>query len=327
MSQQDFATIPILDMSQYASGSAAEQQCFILKLRAACHDVGFFYLQHHGIAPESMQEILHLTKTFFNLPQSDKEQISIYHSPHYRGYGKLNAETTLGVADFKETYDLGLESFARPHSDDQPYMKLHGPNQWPSSNCMIELHFKERILQYLHAMQQLGCQLMRAMTSALELPANTLATQFNPDTDDAYAMLRLLHYPPADQNHQQNFGVGPHVDAGCLVFLLQDETGGLQVQNRNKEWIAAPPLADTYIVNIGQMLQIWSSHYFKATPHRVMNNSSHHRYSAPFFFEPNLSTCVSSLPVFDRRPAAPSEQIIYGEHMLKIFSRSFINNN
>lgn len=301
--------IPTLDMNH---------QDFNQQLCDTCHEIGFFYLKNHGVLSSLQNEILSQAKIFFNLPQHEKDQIDISHSPHFRGYGKLNAETTAGIADFKETYDLGLERPART-SPDKPYLNLHGPNQWPSS---LEPFLSTIIQSYMNQMLQLGQHIMHAVSAGLGISSPHFKNSFDITSDDAYAMLRLLHYPPASHNANK-FGVGAHVDAGCLVFLLQDQTGGLQVQNRSGDWLDVPPLKDYFIVNIGEMLQVWTNQYFIATPHRVLNNSQNFRISAPFFFEPNLSAVVTPMPIFNQPVINSDINVIYGEHMLNVFKRSF----
>jgi isopenicillin N synthase-like dioxygenase len=280
-----------------------------------------------------MQKILQLAATFFDLPDAAKETVQISHSPHFRGYGRLEAETTKGLRDYKETYDLGLEQTAKPFAADSAYRILQGPNQWPDFVTLQTLHWKETILEYITAVQAAGKKLMQAMALTLELPEDYFANKFSTTADDAYAILRLLRYPPAhthDANGERKIGVGAHTDAGCLVMLLQDAVGGLQVQNCDGDWIDAPPIEGTYVVNIGEMLQHWSNNYFLATPHRVINTSSALRYSAPFFLEPNLSTVVSPLNITEhllhnmQRPKADAKKsIVYGEHIFAVYERSF----
>lgn len=314
----DTCVIPTLDMSRYFNGEAHDREIFCQQLCDTGHDIGFFYLKNHGIPASLLNEVLTQANLFFHLPQHEKNNIDITHSPHFRGYGKLNAETTGGIADYKETYDLGLERQARS-SQDKPYLNLHGPNQWPSS---LQPVFSGIIQSYMNQMLQLGQHTMHAVASGLGISNPDFSNSFDITAADTYAMLRLLHYPPASHNTNQ-FGVGAHVDAGCLVFLLQDEIGGLQVQNRSGEWLDVPPLENHFIVNIGEMLQVWTNQYFTATPHRVLNNTHHDRISAPFFFEPNLSAVISPMPIFNQPVIDNDINVIYGEHMLKVFQRSF----
>jgi isopenicillin N synthase-like dioxygenase len=329
----DFENIPVFDMQEFIHQDKKQRAKFITKLRDVCHHIGFFYIKNHGIDVAKMERILHLTEEFFNLPQAEKDAISIAYSPHYRGYGKLSAEMTEGIPDFKETYDLGLEDVAREMPLSQAYKILQGPNQWPTADALNPFYWQETVLEYIAAMQKIGEQLMMAMSLTLNLPEDFFANQFRADAEDSYVILRMLHYPPgkiAGENEEPLLGVGPHIDAGCLVMLLQDKVGGLQVQNCSGQWIDAPPIEGTLVVNIGTMLQIWSNNYFLATPHRVINRSKNIRHSVPFFYEPNLSTVVTPLDISTelletmQRPRANSDtRMVYGEHILHIYERSF----
>jgi isopenicillin N synthase-like dioxygenase len=325
----NFSAIPLFDFHEFTSDRAA----FIRRLREACHQVGFFYIQNHGVSPALMQRILQLAAAFFDLPDHIKDTVLISQSPHFRGYGRLEGEVTKGLRDYKETFDLGPEQAPNLISADRAYRILQGPNQWPVSVTLQALNWKETLLEYMTAVQAAGKQLMQAMALTLELPENYFANKISETADDAYAILRLLRYPPAhthDANGEPKMGVGAHTDAGCLVMLLQDNVGGLQVQNCNGDWIDAPPIEGTYVVNIGEMLQHWSNNYFLATPHRVINISSTIRHSAPFFLEPNLNTVVAPLDISDhllstmKRPKADANKsLVYGEHMLAVYERSF----
>lgn len=329
----DFDAIPLFDLQQFNSGDLDRRFQFIKRLREACHHVGFFYIYNYGIDSILIEKMLNYTKSFFDLPQPEKETLAILNSPHYRGYGRLGAEYTRGLSDYKETFDLGLEQSVRDWSSSQKYLILQGPNQWPKESHPGIVGFQETMLEYMSAMFKVGETLMRALSLTLGLPEAYFVSQFCHASPDAYALLRLLRYPPVSTGfHQKNtlFGVGPHTDAGCLVLLLQDEAGGLQVQNCNGDWIDAPPIKNTLVVNIGEMLQIWSNNYFLATPHRVLNQSLKTRYSIPFFLEPHLSTTVSPLDIHveysgevHRERLNSNTRVVYGEHMLNVYQRSF----
>ncbi|HAT1773444.1 TPA: isopenicillin N synthase family oxygenase [Legionella pneumophila] len=333
----NFDSIPVFDLQQFIDGSAKERDEFVYYLRNICHRLGFFYLKNHGLPSSMLKKMLALTRAFFDLPQAEKDKISIDYSPRYRGYGKLRAETTLGIPDYKESYDLGLEQAERQVTAEQPYLILHGKNQWPSADTLTQMQWKETMLEYMDRMQKTGECLLAAISLTLDLPENYFGHQFSSNTEDAFVMLRLLRYPPGrliNQNGESELGVGPHIDVGCLVLLLQDDIGGLQVQTSDGNWLDVPPIEDTLVVNIGEMLQIWSNNYFQATPHRVINRSSKIRHSIPFFLEPNLDTLVRPLPInsqwytqMNRPQIAPDTAVLYGQHMLRVYQRSFKNNS
>ena len=118
--------------------------------------------------------------------------------------------------------------------------------------------------------------------------------------------LRLLRYPPQRQEDGL-FGSAPHTDYGFITLLAQDEVGGLEIRNKAGEWIAAPPIPDTFVMNVGDILARWSNDRFVSTPHRVINRSGRERYSQPFFFRSVDELRGSSpFPPASRRAPSPN---------------------
>jgi isopenicillin N synthase-like dioxygenase len=331
MEDANFEEVPTLNLAEWRSSVPRDQQTFMSNLRHACRTVGFFYLIGHGMNEDLLERVLSCSKEFFELPKNEKEKVRITLSPHYRGYGGFKEEFTQGRPDRKETFDLGLEAepCTSAEVDLNPYLKLIGPNLWPNQSFPPQVGgWKETILEFISGCRLIGIELLDAVSASLGLSSNVLAGQFGGKY--AYSMLRLICYPSASPGDvMTEFGVGPHVDAGCLVLLLQDRVGGLQVQNMSGKWIDAPHIPNSFVVNIGTMLHIWTNGYLRATPHRVLNHPSQTRYSAPFFLEPNLTALVEplSLPPEYARECVSSEHackpVVYGEHMLAVFERSF----
>ena len=83
---------------------------------------------------------------------------------------------------------------------------------------------------------------------------------------------------------------------GFLTILMQDSLGGLQVKSNKGDWIEAPPIPDTFIVNIGDMLELWTWGVLKATLHRVRNSSGKDRMSFPFFYDPTWDASLERIP-------------------------------
>ena len=332
--------LPTIDLHSIRTADPERKRELLVDLRTVCHEIGFFYVKHHGIDPCLLDEVLNCTKAFFDLPLSDKDACSISLSPHFRGYGRFREELTEGVPDRKETFDLGLESAMRTEAEisRNPFLKLIGPKQWP--NPVLLPSFQRTILAFIDACRALGLELVSLMSQSLGLSDCHMTQSFQGQY--RYAMLRLIRYPPAcpgvlkegsqEQEHsrEQEFGVGPHVDAGCLALLHQDAVGGLQVQTRGGEWMDAPPIGGTLLVNLGRMLQVWTDGFFLATPHRVLSHPDKVRVSAPFFLEPDLLAVLHPLPLplelREQRHAALDKEApasVYGEHMLRVFERSF----
>ena len=96
-------------------------------------------------------------------------------------------------------------------------------------------------------------------------------------------MLKLNHYPPQENPTEVgNIGVVPHTDSGGFTILWQDDNVGLEIQSKSGEWVLAPPIAETFVINIGNTMKIWMDGEFSSTPHRVINRSGVNRYSILF---------------------------------------------
>jgi len=153
----------------------------------------------------------------------------------------------------------------------------------------------------------------------LGLPEDFFTT--NHLTDDSFWLLRAISYPPLPK--QGEMSCGEHCDYGCLTFITADETrGALQVKNRQGEWIAADPIKGAFVVNIGDVLALWTGGLYVSTPHRVVNNSLSSRISIPFFFEPNFDSRVVPIPEL----AANNGQargLVYGDHLFSKISKNF----
>lgn len=293
------SAIPILDLSKYEvdhpdSPSSKE---FFKELHEAMSEVGFFYVKNHGIPLELQQKSFETVKKFFALPIEEKLKIELKNSPHFRGYSKLNAETTDYKQDNREQLDLGREYPALPIENTPVYRHLRGPNQWPDQVP----GFQETITELMESMTQVGLTIIKAMASVLEFDQDEFMSLFGQDYG---VRCKLVRYPalnnPIDKPLDHGLGVGPHKDAGFLALLLQDQVGGLQVQSQDGEWIDAHPIPDTFIVNIGEIFERLTKRVFVATTHRVVNkNTVNHedRYSIPLFLAPALETRIPQIDI------------------------------
>ncbi|MGP9767204.1 isopenicillin N synthase family dioxygenase [Halomonas sp. AOP13-D3-9] len=280
--------LPILDLRDFTCMD--RRQDFLANLRHAARDVGFFYLVGHGVDNAITQQIWQVSRRFFALPQAEKNAISMANSPHFRGYTQLGHELTRGVPDRREQIDIGAELPALELSSDAPaWLRLQGPNQWPSR--LPEL--REVTLEWSATLRSVAIQLLRAFSVALEQPEEALDGLI----DKAPAqLLKLIRYPGSHQVHERQ-GVGPHKDAGILTLLLQDEHPGLQVK-RNDEWLDVPPMPGALVVNIGEILELATNGYLCATLHRVLvPDAGVTRYSIGYFLSPSLEGSVPLLPL------------------------------
>ena len=296
---RSFKTVPTLDLKR-ANAGAAERSLFLQDLRNAARDVGFFYLVGHGIDDSLVRKILALTRRFFALPTEDKLAIEMVNSPHFRGYNRAGFEHTRGKPDWREQLDIGAERPALSFDRSAPaWSRLQGPNQWPVS--LPEL--KPTVLAYQEKTTALAIQVLRAFAAALDQPDDVFAPIYSPAP---HQLLKLIRYPgrEADEGDQ---GVGAHKDSGFLTILLQDEEAGLQVEGENG-WIDAPPAPGTFVINIGEILEMASNGYLRANVHRVVSpRRGIDRYSVALFLGARLDATVPLLslpPISPRKHAA-----------------------
>ena len=352
-----FDSLPILTLPDQ---QPQEEQAFASKLRHACHNVGFFYVRNHGVSARTYADALHSSKTFFALDYEQKMTIDYRQSPAFRGYMAQGLENTAGRPDRREQIEFGVDpptseisaTTSSSPSTVRPYYKrlVAHPNQWPDQHVPT---LRPHVQQFMKEMEVLSRRLMTYLAMSLDLPANYFDDTFGTCPN---VQLKICHYPAvanADHNNEDvsnddkaraMFGVGPHTDSGYLSLLLQDNVGGLQVQNGEGRWIDAPPIDGTIVVNLGEMIQLATQGYFLATPHRVLNverqQEDSGRFSMPYFWSPHLDFCVRRIELpkslLWERPK-PSTQTIestdshdggnklhacYGENAFKSLARS-----
>ena len=286
--------IPLLDLGRFDAGEA-KRAAFLADLRAAAHDVGFFYVTGHGVDPGLLDDLMDSARRFFSLPDADKLAIEMVNSPHFRGYNRVAAERTRGRPDLREQIDIGAERPALPRGGNSPaWARLQGPNQWPAT--LPEL--RPAVERWQTAAIQVLIRILRALALALGQTENALEPLYR---DDPHYLVKLIRYPgvaAADGARGGDAqGVGAHKDSELITLLLQDPQGGLQVETP-QGWIDVPPRPGTFVINIGELLELASDGYLRATMHRVLTPPAGvERLSAAFFLGARLDATVQVLPL------------------------------
>lgn len=311
--------IPIINLSKLRSVSGGNGELKILD--NACRKIGFFYLIGHGIEKSLMNQMLNESRKFFHQPQEIKDIIIMDKKNNIgRGYQRIEDNITLNVPDYHEAIDFikDDESQIDNTSRDRLLIKQNfgfdrnGKNLWPENPPLRKLYE-----MYIQKMISIGNQLLPALAKGLDLPSE----YFNPYFTNPYWIMRTIYYPPYPNNR---IGCGEHTDYGCLTFVLQDNVKGtLQVKTREGEWIDAnylPEHPDALVVNIGDMMNIWSNGIYSSTSHRVLSPKNQKRLSIPFFFEPNFD---SKIRPFSDPTAKP---IHYGKYLTNKVLSNFYSN-
>lgn len=278
--------LPVIDASDLAGRDTQA------RLRQAARQPGFFYLARHGINPALDQALLGAARQFFALKDADKQAIAMVRSPHFRGYTAAGGERTLGRPDWREQIDIGAERAAMSRAgSDRAWARLIGPNQWPAALPQL----RPVVERWQDAVRALLNRLLDAFALALGQDAGVFGSVSGAGSHE---LIKLIRYPGAssDEAGGGGQGVGAHKDGGLLSLILQDGQGGLEVQAADGRWIKATPRHGAYVVNIGELLELASDGYLKATIHRVVSPpAGHDRVSAAFFLGARLDATIRPL--------------------------------
>lgn len=289
------ATLPVLDISRL-DASPDGREAFLADLRDAARRFGFFYLSGHGIPDAVVSRLIASSRQFFALPEDEKLAIEMVNSPHFRGYTRTGLELTRGRPDWREQIDFNSERPRRTlTSDSKPWARLQGPNQWPAA--LPEL--KPVVTDWQDQLTALGIRVLEAFALALGQSRDVFSPIYAHAPNQH---LKLIRYPgrAADAGNQ---GVGAHKDSGFLTLLLQDVEAGLEVE-LDGNWIAAPPIPGTFVVNIGEILEMASDGYLRANVHRVVSPpAGRDRLSVAFFLGADHDAVVPHLRLPAERAA------------------------
>lgn len=280
--------LPIIDIS-HINQSATEHQ-IAQKVKQAAADYGFFYLSGHGIAADKIDRLRQAQRAFFALEIAKKQEIAI--NEVNRGYLAQGQAQMHGSAtkDQKEVFFWGAE-LANDHPDILNNTPLCGANQWPDALPAL----KTAVLDYASEIQRVGSQLLRCIALSLEADGDF----FKPHFIESMLRGQLIHYPPT-VGSDNDFGVAPHTDFGCVTLLLQ-ETAGLEVWS-DERWLPAPPIENTLVINIGDLLERWTNQQLSSTRHRVRNTTGAARYSIAMFYDPSPNAVVNPVDLVALNP-------------------------
>lgn len=263
----------------------------------ACRDVGFFLISGHGVPAGALADLDAAARTFFARPQAEKADIAMARSGKaWRGWFPEGGELTAGRPDHKEGLYFGREI---PADDPRVVggLALHGPNQFPANGAAL----RPTVLRWIDEMTVLGHGLARGVALGLGLDADWFEREL---TTDPTVLFRIFRYPPRPE--ADGWGVAEHTDYGLLTILAHDGTPGLQVR-RSGRWFDVPAVPDTFVVNLGDMLDRMTGGRYRSTPHRVRHglerSSSGDRLSFPFFFDPAWDAEILPVPLGDENPA------------------------
>ena len=286
--------VPVIDIGGIRSDACGEAAaCAVAQIALACREWGFFQIVNHGVDHELIRRTWQQTRAFFAQAVATKGGVL---RTRENPWGYYNNELTKNQRDKKEIFDYTTDGI------DPIYA---AQNRWPDE----EDEFRNTMREYLAACTRLALTLLEAFCVGLDLPADFMLRDF---AGNHTGFVRLNYYPVADplagatieHQPQADLGIHHHTDAGAITILLQDDVSGLQVY-RDGFWHDIPPVPGAFVINTGDMMQVWSNDIYPAPIHRVLAMDAEERYSIPFFLNPSAATRISPLPsvVNDARPA------------------------
>ncbi len=296
--------IPVIDLSFARGGEHADREAVARSVAQACSRSGFMVITGHGVPEELVQRMEAVSIEFFDLADEVKDR---YESPagdtSLRGYFKApsyvaasnDVVTPPDVCQLYTMCRLGEPGVASEASlGPEEYPVWSKPNVWPTEVA----GFKETWLEYYEVLEGLSAELMQLFAIALGLEEDF----FDDKIDDHITNLVVNYYPAIDDDPLPGqYRKGPHSDWGTLTVLYQDETGGLEVFDRDTDdWVPVPVVPGAFVVNVGDLMEVWTNNRWRSAKHRVpvpdADARTVPRVSMPFFHQPNWDAEVTCLP-------------------------------
>jgi isopenicillin N synthase-like dioxygenase len=298
--------VPVLDLADIRTEAGIQR--LGKELRGACLNMGFAYLANHGVQQKLVDGMFDVMREFF--AQSEEEKMQVKRNRFSRGFVPIGVNKHPGFSpDVKEFFEF-CRDLPLDNPDVVAGLPMYAPNQWPQNMPELQLTCDA----YLKQAMQLGYNLLPVFAAALDLPRDFFAKYF----DNPMAQVKLFYYPPQPpQSPKDAYGVAPHTDYGAFTMLAQDPIGGLEVKTREGEWLAAPYIPGTLILNLGDLFRAWTNDKFVSNPHRVVNRTGKRRFSVPLFFNPNYNAEISCIPTCQSADNPPKyKPVTAGEYFV-----------
>lgn len=302
-----FTRLPVVDIAGLFSADLAARREAATALGRAAREAGFLYIRGHGVPQALIDRLVARARAYFAQPLAAKMRDYIGHSDNHSGYVPEGEEQFYGAApDQKEAYDVGFDlgdlDAATQAKKRRPML---GANRWS-----VFPGFREDVKAYYDAVYALSLTLFRGFALALGLPEDSFTCKISAPPDQ----LRLVHYPYNPDAPDDRPGIGAHTDYECFTILLPT-ADGLEVMNGAGAWVDAPVMPGTFVINIGDMMEVLSNGHYVATLHRV-RKVGEERYSFPLFCACDYDTVIAPLPaLLPPDGASRYSAVVCGEHL------------
>ncbi|WP_327638368.1 hypothetical protein OHB24_08310 [Kribbella sp. NBC_00482] len=314
--------VPIIDLS--SRNNPAARTTLAHAIGQACESSGFFVIVGHGVPADLVESMYTVTNAFFKLPEADKDLV--LNRPGVSGFRRFGG-TTAQSLDLESPPDLceAFSAHVTGELSDQERSELGDywatwklANIWPEYPAGFESTWTE----YMTAMTELAADLMRLSALALGQDEQYFDGGFDAHVS---SLVANYYYPQVEPPLPGQLRRGAHTDFGGLTVLYQeDDLGGLQVL-QGDDWRDVQAIPGSFVVNIGDLMALWTGGRWVSTMHRVANpdrQQTSSRLSVPFFYQPNHDALVVPLPSIDGR-SGPS--VVAGEWMAAKLAKMFAN--
>ncbi len=300
--------IPQINAACLFDSEHADHATSLEQVRVAAEDIGFMTIVNTSMNRSTVERVMDVYRQFFMLSYAEKTSCSMTITGSNRGWGEPGSEQVDPNAnpDYKEVFDCGLELEVDDPLASHTY---YAPNRWPKH----PQEFQSVVQDYYQQATALSQALLSAVAKSIGQPGEYFTDKF----DKPMALLRGNYYPPRPATAaSKDFGIAPHTDYGCLTLLAIDGSSGLEIQSRKGDWIKVNANPGTFVINFGEMIQMWTHGQIKATPHRVIGGA-HERISVPFFFNPRFDANVA--------PWGSEEIILAGDHLSRRYDETYVH--
>ena len=305
--------LPIFNIGEFENSTGDLREKFCTDLDRFCSEIGFLLIENHGVPDNVIESQWTAVNQFFSQKTEDKKKASAPYPGYPYGWIGPNKEALAASKgdktppDLKESFNGGpIKIPSKKIKDDRAYEFCYQPTIWPEING-----FQKAWTDYYIEMEKLAIKIMSAFAEALSLEPNF----FKNYIETPISALRALHYPKTTivpEEGQQR--AGAHTDYGSLTILLpQPDTSGLQLQIKN-QWIDVPAIKGTFVINIGDLMELWTGRRWKSTLHRVIAKPNQpERKSLAFFHQPNWEAKI--YPIGENK----KEPVISGPYLMEKF--------
>lgn len=303
------AGIPSVNLADFINGDAQLKEAFVQQLGKAYEDIGFVAVRGHFLSDELSNNLYEQVKQFYALSTNQKEAYEVPGLAGQRGYTSFGKEHAKGrtEGDLKEFWQFGQWV-----EDGDPikaeYPDNVGVNELPQFNVLGKEAYKR--------LEETGKHMLRAIALYLGLDE----FYFDDKIHNGNSILRAIHYPPITNEPKSAVRAAEHEDINLITLLMGASAEGLEVLNKQNQWVAITALPDQLVVNVGDMLQRLTNNKLKSTTHRVVNPPREKwgtsRYSIPFFLHPKssmkldcLTNCVTNENPLQYEPITAGEYL------------------